>query len=159
MQASLHGSNEGGRLHSVGEHEEDDWPEKGRTRWPLGGNSRTYVLRRKCRTADLSTPPLTDNFEEYWRVASKVTPTTAPTRPQSPPPGNSTSLHTRPPSADPNTGSAPDRDGAYNVRSVPVRIYLPEGPVLQDLVPPSLDDGAHPFHLPSVPSHPLYHRW
>lgn len=84
-----------------------------------------------------------DNFEEYWRVASKVTPTTTPTRPQSPPPGNSTSLHSRPPSVDPNTGSAPDRDGAYNVRSVPVRIYLPEGPILQDLVPPTLEDGAY----------------
>ena len=50
-------------------------------------------------------------------------------------------MHTRPPSADPQ-GSAPERDGAYNVRSVPVRIYLPDGPVLQDLVPPLLEDGA-----------------
>lgn len=39
--------------------------------------------------------------------------------------------------------SAPDRDGAYNVRSVPVRLYLPDGPVMQDLVPPLLDDGTH----------------
>lgn len=50
-------------------------------------------------------------------------------------------MHTRPPSADPGSNGAPDRDGAYNVRSVPVRIYLPEGPVLQDLVPPTLEDG------------------
>lgn len=49
-------------------------------------------------------------------------------------------MHTRPPSADPQ-GATPDRDGAYNVRSVPVRIYLPDGPVLQDLVPPLLEDG------------------
>lgn len=82
-----------------------------------------------------------DNFEEYWRVASKVTPTTTPNRPTSPPPGGAATMHTRPPSVDPNTGAAPDRDGAYNVRSVPVRIYLPDGPVLQDLVPPVLEDG------------------
>ena len=30
------------------------------------------------------------------------------------------------------------------MRNVPVRIYLPDGPVLQDLVPPVLDDG--PMH-------------
>lgn len=48
-------------------------------------------------------------------------------------------MHSRPPSADPAGPS--DRDGAYNVRSVPVRIYLPDGPVIQDLVPPVLEDG------------------
>ena len=84
---------------------------------------------------------VSDNFDEYWRVASKVTPTTTPTRSTSPPPPSTVTLHSRPPSVDPNTGGAPDRDGAYNVRSVPVRIYLPDGPVLQDLVPPILDDG------------------
>jgi len=52
-------------------------------------------------------------------------------------------MHTRPPSVDPQ--SAPDRDGAYNVRSVPVRLYLPDGPVMQDVVPPTLEDGASPF--------------
>ena len=82
---------------------------------------------------------LSDNFDDYWRVASKVTPTTIPMRSQSPPPG---SLHTRPPSVDPGTtASAPDKDGALSVRSVPVRIYLPDGPVLQELVPPLLDGG------------------
>lgn len=50
-------------------------------------------------------------------------------------------MHTRPPSADPQ--GAPDREGAYNVRSVPIRLYLPEGPVLQDLVPPVLEDGGY----------------
>jgi autophagy-related protein 5 len=48
-------------------------------------------------------------------------------------------MHTRPPSADPQ--GAPDRDSAYTVRSVPIRLYLPEGPVLQDLAPPVLEDG------------------
>ena len=88
----------------------------------------------------------TDNFEEYWRVASKITPTTTPTRSNSPPPPpTSTSLHTRPPSADPGSSGGPDRDGASNVRNVPVRVYLPDGPVLQDLVPPVLEDGASIF--------------
>jgi hypothetical protein len=36
----------------------------------------------------------------------------------------------------------PDRDSAFAVRSVPVRIYLPDGPVLQELAPPLRDDGA-----------------
>jgi autophagy-related protein 5 len=48
-------------------------------------------------------------------------------------------VHTRPPSADP--AGPTERDGAYSVRSVPVRLYLPDGPVLQDLVPPLLEDG------------------
>ncbi|KDQ49374.1 hypothetical protein JAAARDRAFT_212250 [Jaapia argillacea MUCL 33604] len=93
-------------------------------------------------TSNPTSPPTTDNFDDYWRVASKVTPTTSPTRSYSPPPPpSSASVHARPPSADPNA-AAPDRDGAYSVRSVPVRIYLPEGPVLQDLVPPVLEDGG-----------------
>ena len=84
---------------------------------------------------------LTDNFDDYWRVASKVTPTTIPTRSQSPPP-SAGSLHTRPPSVDPGTTTpGPDKDGASSVRSVPVRIYLPDGPVLQELAPPLLDGG------------------
>ncbi|KAF9050978.1 autophagy-related protein [Hymenopellis radicata] len=85
------------------------------------------------------------NFDDYWRVASKVTPTSGSHRPQSPgPPPSSASMHTRPPSAEPSGTS--DREGAYNVRSVPVRLYLPDGPVLQGLVPPLLEDGS-PYTL------------
>lgn len=69
-----------------------------------------------------------------------MTPTTVPNRSQSPPPAAG-SLHTRPPSADPgSTPTPPDKDGASSVRSVPVRLYLPDGPVLQELVPPFVDD-------------------
>ena len=101
-----------------------------------------------------------DNFDDYWRVASKVTPSTLPpsNRPISPTgphstlnrlaseqgvPSSSASMHTRPPSADPQDGGR-DReksDSAWSVRSVPVRVYLPEGPVLQELVPPLMEDG------------------
>ena len=45
-----------------------------------------------------------------------------------------------------------------NVRNVPVRIYLPDGPVLQDLVPPRLEDGAFLSTLTHSPSHPLNRR-
>ncbi|EDR00718.1 uncharacterized protein LACBIDRAFT_295743 [Laccaria bicolor S238N-H82] len=75
------------------------------------------------------------NFDEYWRVASKVTPTVTPAPPQSPAPSA-----TMNPSAD---QAAPfDRESAYSVRSVPVRIYLPNGPVIQELAPALLEDGT-----------------
>jgi autophagy-related protein 5 len=48
-------------------------------------------------------------------------------------------MHARPPSSDATVNS--EKDGVYNVRSVPVRVYLPDGPVLQDLAPPLLEDG------------------
>lgn len=81
-----------------------------------------------------------DNFDDYWRVASKITPTTAPNRPSSPPPvpPSSASVHGRPASS---TETQQEKEGAYSVRSVPVRVYLPDGPVVQELVPPVLEDG------------------
>jgi hypothetical protein len=102
--------------------------------------------RTSCSSTDLWAS--IDTFDEYWRVASKITPTTTPTRSNSPPPTSpsATSMHTRPPSVD-AAGGPSERDGAYNVRSVPVRIYLPNGPVLQDLVPPNLDDGKSGVRL------------
>lgn len=69
-----------------------------------------------------------DNFDDYWRVASKVTPTASMMR--SPTPMQSG-----------DAAGTTDKEGAYNVRSVPVRIYLPDGPVLQELVPPVFEDG------------------
>ena len=98
----------------------------------------TFLMARPRAPPSLSVPA--DNFDDYWRVASKVTPTTLPARPGSPPAAQASSMHTRPPSADPQ--GAPDRDSAYTVRSVPIRLYLPEGPVLQDLAPPVLEDGG-----------------
>ncbi|KAI0055101.1 hypothetical protein BV25DRAFT_1843187 [Artomyces pyxidatus] len=107
-------------------------------RW---GNTKRMTGLRKAEQDGIWEGIKEHNFDDYWRVASKVTPTTTPARPSSPPPSAaSVSLHTRPPSADPQ--GAPDRDGAYSVRSVPVRLYLPEGPVMQDLAPPLLEDGS-----------------
>ncbi|KIY50187.1 autophagy protein 5 [Fistulina hepatica ATCC 64428] len=91
------------------------------------------------------------NFDDYWRVASKVTPSTGTgSRAMSPPPGNSSS-HISPPSADAQGPS--DREGAHNVRSVPARIYLPDGPVLQDLVPPLLEDDSPLVGTPNTLEH------
>ena len=80
-----------------------------------------------------------DNFDDYWKVASKITPTTTPTRPYSPPPSSASVHSPRTQSNDP--AGAPDRDGAYSVRSIPVRMYLCDGPILQELAPPLLPDG------------------
>jgi autophagy-related protein 5 len=73
-------------------------------------------------------------------------------------------MHVRPPSID--AGGVPERDSTYTVRCVPVRIYLPDGPFIQELVPPLLEDGKYyypdliPFY-PYVSStgtpHTLYH--
>jgi len=107
-------------------------------RW---GNTKRMTSMRKADQDGIWEGIKEHNFDDFWRIASKVTPTTVPARSQSPPP-TSGSLHTRPPSADPgSTSTVSDRDSASNVRSVPVRIYLPDGPVLQELVPPLIDDG------------------
>ncbi|KAI0259222.1 autophagy-related protein [Gloeopeniophorella convolvens] len=105
-------------------------------RW---GNTKRMTGLRKAEQDGMWEGIKEHNFDDYWRVASKVTPTTMPPRPSSPPIVQS-SLHTRPPSADPQ--GAPDKDGGYSVRSVPIRLYLPEGPVMQDLAPPLLEDGT-----------------
>ncbi|KAF8224996.1 hypothetical protein L208DRAFT_1409254 [Tricholoma matsutake] len=107
-------------------------------RW---GNTKRMTGLRKIDQDGIWEGIREHNFDHYWRVASKVTPTAGPVPPRSPspPPVSSASMHARPPSADPAGPS--ERDGAYNVRSVPVRVYLPDGPVLQDLVPPVLEDG------------------
>lgn len=55
-------------------------------------------------------------------------------------------MHVRPPSID--AGGVPERDSAYTVRCIPVRIYLPDGPFIQELVPPLLEDGGHLFLSP-----------
>lgn len=111
-------------------------------RW---GSTKRMTGLRKAEQDGLWEGIRSHDFDEYWRVAAKITPTTVPSaRPASPTPPGAGSLHTRPPSADPGSGGgvAPDRDGATSVRNVPIRIYLPDGPVLQDLVPPVLEDGT-----------------
>lgn len=91
-----------------------------------------------------------DNFDDYWRVASKVTPTTSPTRPKSPPTQHSAASVLSPASPPQTSADAvqdKDKDGAYTVRSVPVRVYLPDGPILQELVPPIFESTGAPLTL------------
>jgi autophagy-related protein 5 len=49
-------------------------------------------------------------------------------------------MHGRPSTS---SESQQEKDGAYSVRSVPVRVYLPDGPVVQELVPPVLENGMY----------------
>ncbi|KAJ7925156.1 autophagy protein Apg5-domain-containing protein [Mycena leptocephala] len=111
-------------------------------RW---GNTKRITSLRKVDQDGLWEGIKEHNFDDYWRVASK-----------SPgPPPSSVSMHGRPPSGD--AAGPAERDGAYNVRSVPVRVYLPDGPVIQDLVPPILEDAPPPSRSnphPQAPSVP-----
>jgi len=115
-------------------------------RW---GNTKRMTGLRKAEQDGMWEGVKEHNFDDYWRVASKITPTTTPNRPNSPPPvpPSSASMHSRP---SPSIEAQQEKDGAYNVRSVPIRIYLPDGPVMQELVPPVLDSG-----LPHTLSHYL----
>lgn len=35
-----------------------------------------------------------------------------------------------------------DKDSAYSMRNIPIRTYLPDGPVIQEVAPPILEDGT-----------------
>lgn len=80
-----------------------------------------------------------DNFDEFWRVANKIFP--VPSLNPPPPPPSVVDPHPRSQSTDPGGQSSSEKDGAYNVRSVPCRIYLPDGPVLQDIMQPLNETG------------------
>lgn len=109
----------------------------------------------------------TDNFEDYWRVASKITPTATPNMPpvSGMPPSSQSTLY-RPQSVEPgahasstnasNAGTisgAPSgltADGAYSVRNIPVKVFLPDGgPVIQEPIPP-MDETGRPSTLGAV---------
>ncbi|EKM80858.1 hypothetical protein AGABI1DRAFT_119425 [Agaricus bisporus var. burnettii JB137-S8] len=131
-------------------------------RW---GNTKRITGLRKAEQDGIWESIKEHNFEEYWRIASKVTPA-ASSAPPIGSPGNN-SMHVRPPSID--AGGVPERDNAYAVRCIPARIYLPDGPFIQELVPPLLEDGSpHTLHhflsvhlpllFPSRPSPPTSSR-
>ena len=68
-----------------------------------------------------------------------MTPAATPAPPVSS--AGSIPMHIRPPSID--AGGVPEKDSAYAVRCIPVRIYLPDGPFIQEPVPPLLEDGTY----------------
>jgi len=127
-------------------------------RW---GNTKRVTGLRKQEQDGMWEGLREHNFDEFWRIATKIFP--APTSSPLPPPSN-IDPHPRSQSTDP--GGQPDRDGAFNVRSVPVRIHLPDGPVLQDVVTPLNEEGRPttlrellrnhvPLLFPPPPSVPL----
>jgi autophagy-related protein 5 len=80
----------------------------------------------------------TDEFDRFWSVASKLVP--------GPPGTGSSQAGSSPPSSN-VAGTSSLTDGRLpdvnSVRSIPMRLYLPEGvPVLQDLVPPLTSEGT-----------------
>ncbi|KAG8851189.1 autophagy protein 5 [Serendipita sp. 405] len=100
-------------------------------RW---GSTKRVTGLRKAEQDGMWDALRDHNFEEFWRVASKITPSpVAPPMPTSPSSFHNPAFHSRPPSTDPGMGNATslppqDRDTAYNVRSIPIRIYLPDLP-------------------------------
>ena len=103
-------------------------------RW---GNTKRVTALRKADQDGIWDGVRDHNFDDFWKIAGKIFPTTTPGM-SSPPVGHhsSTALH-RPASTEPS-----EQNAAQAVRSVPMRIILPDGPVLQDQVPPSNSVGT-----------------
>ena len=83
----------------------------------------------------------TDDYDRFWSTASKLVP--LPSSSRTPSPASDV--------AAPSTladGRLPD---ASAMRSVPLRIYLPDNaPIIQDIVPPLLPNGMFPFFVLDV---------
>ena len=95
-------------------------------------SSHTPTPQLRTSTTTNKSLDLEDDFDQFWAVASKLVPLPSP---PSPAPSRS---QTPTPSTIASDGRVPE---ANAMRSVPMRVYLPEGaPVLQDVVPP-LSDG------------------
>ncbi|KIM31926.1 hypothetical protein M408DRAFT_327313 [Serendipita vermifera MAFF 305830] len=100
-------------------------------RW---GSTKRVTGLRKAEQDGIWDALRDHNFEDFWKVASRITPSPLPPPPVGAPSSfHSPTSHSRPPSTDPATSTATslppqDRDTAYNVRSVPIRIYLPDLP-------------------------------
>ncbi|KAM0787037.1 hypothetical protein ACM66B_006303 [Microbotryomycetes sp. NB124-2] len=119
-----------------------------------GSTKRIVNLRREQQDAVWEGVVQSD-FEKYWNVASKLIslPMTTASHPPSP---NPSSLQPSPPmtrSPSPAGFESSVATGA-RLRSVPLRIYLPDGaPVMQELAPPLSKEGlalTHVQHLTTV---------
>ncbi|KAF8605558.1 autophagy protein 5 [Ceratobasidium sp. AG-I] len=114
-------------------------------RW---GNTKRVTALRKADQDGIWDGVKDHNFDDFWKIAGKIFPTTMPGT-MSPQTGHhsTTSLH-RPTSTEPS-----EQNAAHTVRSIPMKIYLPDGPVLQDQVPPTNSAGVPTTlgeHLKSV---------
>ncbi|GAA5982162.1 hypothetical protein JCM11641_000607 [Rhodosporidiobolus odoratus] len=104
-------------------------------RW---GNTKRVTNLRKEQQDALWDGVVQNNFDKYWAVASRLTPlpsltsATTPSATRSPTPSSGGSTL--------DSGRVPD---ANAVRSVPIRVFLPEGaPVVQEMVAPLREDGT-----------------
>ncbi|GAA5859305.1 hypothetical protein JCM1840_004554 [Sporobolomyces johnsonii] len=105
-------------------------------RW---GNVKRVTNLRKEQQDNLWEGVVQNNFDKYWTVASKLVPLPSLSGPSS-----SSPSATRSPT--PSSGGSSSAEGrlpdANSVRSVPIRVYLPEGaPAMQSVVAP-MQDGA-----------------
>jgi len=101
-------------------------------RW---GSTRRMTSLRKAEQDGLWDGIREHNFDNFWRVASKMFPHPNPSSP---------SLGSTPPTPTPDgSGTGATSNDAYAVRSVPLRLFLPSAPVIQDLYPPVTDNGVH----------------
>ncbi|WVQ97976.1 hypothetical protein IAU59_005096 [Kwoniella sp. CBS 9459] len=106
-----------------------------------------------------------DDYDLYLRMASRVMP--LPTPVAGPNTNTGSNLNpSRPPSTDPGSGgaggggsgSAMKSESSYAVRSVPLKIYLPDNaPVIQEVIPPTRPDGKPATLLMMLRKHlPLF---
>ncbi|GAA5858898.1 hypothetical protein JCM8547_007147 [Rhodosporidiobolus lusitaniae] len=110
-------------------------------RW--GSTKRVTNLRKEQQDA-LWEGVVQNNFDKFWTVASRLIP--LPSLPSPSSPSLTPSRSPTPSSSSAGTPSTLDSarlPDANAVRSVPVRVYLPEGAgVVQELVPPLQGDGS-----------------
>ncbi|KZO95622.1 hypothetical protein CALVIDRAFT_499967 [Calocera viscosa TUFC12733] len=101
-------------------------------RW---GSTRRMTGLRKTEQDGLWDGIREHNFDNFWKVASKIFPNPNPLSP---------SLGSTPPTPNPDgAGGGVTTNDAYAVRSVPLRLFLPDAPAIQDLYPPVTDSGIH----------------
>ncbi|GAA5842213.1 hypothetical protein JCM9279_002820 [Rhodotorula babjevae] len=101
------------------------------------GNTKRVTNLRKEQQDNLWEGVVQNDFDKFWNVASKLVPLPAL-------PTFSTSASRSPTPSSFATSSSDGRPPDGNaVRSVPLRVYLPEGaPVVQDVVQPVQQDGT-----------------
>lgn len=100
-------------------------------RW---GSVRRVTALRKVDQDALWDSVVTNDFERFWGVASRLVPMPPRGKPASR--GGTTS----PPVSASSTMDVNRLPEAGTMRSIPMRVYLPHGgPVMQDIIPPIVD--------------------
>lgn len=111
-------------------------------RW--GNTKRVTGLRRGDLEAGWD-GVVSNDFDLHARLATRVVPLPIPVPAGTPPTssGGGSNVPSRPPSTEPGaTSSGPKLESAYAARSLPIKIYLPDGaPAMQHVVPPLGSDG------------------